>query len=292
MKSINQILIIPVLFSVGCSTLNISEINNREIGCFQPLKLAPSYESNNLRMDIIRRTYSESTGDSNNETTVTYNVPYHPFGFDLGNGLFYDLNENLSFRIDYFFQIRPLQDFKIYNNNGGVGQKRGSVLYTFRNDSLRISYPPGNKEHFRYLIKGLPDSLYFQCKGYPDYIITKDNKGMTCRVRNCIHRINYIDSTGTCYLTHNNKNPTPCRLSGNTIMLGRLLYLILNNDGARLEIRSPGRSHKLIYSIVKGRNTIYIFNKHYVGWKIEKNENTVSIYFNTKLISKYRLENI
>ena len=69
---------------------------------FHNMELSPGQEHNELRIDVIRQvteTYVDGT------TTYYEDVPYHSVGLDLSNGLFYDMNGNLSFRLDYLSSV-------------------------------------------------------------------------------------------------------------------------------------------------------------------------------------------
>ncbi len=72
-----------------------------------PLELSASFELFNWRYDIIRQ--QECVEDSDGDTS-SEDVDYHPIGFDLGNGLFFDLNDNLSLRIDWLLGIDYTQN--------------------------------------------------------------------------------------------------------------------------------------------------------------------------------------
>lgn len=74
----------------SCATLNTSEIEYLEKVKFKSLTLTPDWEARNLRIDLISQTSAEDVNDSVKEKEDT---PYHLIGFDLGHGLFYDLNK-------------------------------------------------------------------------------------------------------------------------------------------------------------------------------------------------------
>ena len=88
------LLTLPFLLLLSCNPLDLSTLD-QDIK-FEELDLKVSYELEDLRFDVIRQQTSDATSDVGD--TDTEDVPYHPFGFDLGNGLFYDLNGNLGFK--------------------------------------------------------------------------------------------------------------------------------------------------------------------------------------------------
>ena len=125
----------------SCATLNISQIMNLEKTQFDSLCLIPDSEVNYLRIDLIRQTY-EDVNDS-----TTKDTPYHPIGFNLGNGLFYDLNENLCLRLDYILEFSSDTNFEIQKINGPE-KNRGITNYKFISDSLSVQYLPRKKKHY------------------------------------------------------------------------------------------------------------------------------------------------
>ena len=158
MKRNNFILLILILINFGCkTTLKISEIKDLSKIEFESLFIQPDIEPYDFRIDIVRQTTDEQVNDS---TTETEDVPYHLLGFNLGNGLFYDLNDNLSLRIDYLLNIDTKNDFEIekvyskskwnrkFKNNEGnftIESKRKKKIYDklqvkYFNDSLSISF--------------------------------------------------------------------------------------------------------------------------------------------------------
>ena len=100
----------PTLLTIAClsfllsccqrfSTQELSELPLAEAG---PLQLTPSFELFEWRYDLIRQQEAFSDSEGN---PYYRNVDYHPVGFDLGNGLFLDMNDNLSFRVDRLLGI-------------------------------------------------------------------------------------------------------------------------------------------------------------------------------------------
>ena len=73
------------------------------------MELSPGQEHNELRIDVVRQVRETYVDGS---TTYYEDVPYHPLGLDLGNSLFYDMHENLSFRLDYLLDINPKEPLR------------------------------------------------------------------------------------------------------------------------------------------------------------------------------------
>ncbi len=93
----------------SCATLSVREIKSLERVPFEPLRIEPTVEPNDLRVDVIRQTKQQMVGN----TTQAVDVPNDPLGLDLGNGLFYDLNENFSLRLDYLLDFADEEAFEL-----------------------------------------------------------------------------------------------------------------------------------------------------------------------------------
>jgi hypothetical protein len=160
MKKTNILCVIFILICSACSTLIITEIQSLNKHDFDSLILKPGIEPNELRIDVIRQTYEQNVTDSTKETKDS---PYNPLGFDLGNGLFYDLNGNLSFKINYLLNYSSDSDFEVEIINR-PSKNKGIIKYSFCNDSLRISYPPKDKIYNKFNRTRQGDSISFNYK--------------------------------------------------------------------------------------------------------------------------------
>ena len=286
MKHLAYILTIALILSSSFATLNISEIKNLVKSEFDSLRLKPDYETNNLRIDLIRQTYTESVNDS---TTETKNTPYHPLGFDIGNGLFYDLNENLCFRIDYLLGISSNSNFEIKKINKPEKNK-GIVLYTYNNDSLTLSYPPRKKVFYRYHRIGNPDSISYMYKNRMKYAIIKSDTSMIYTGRKKTWNvINKLDTNQ--YVLDNKRKRENYRISDNDIFLENDYIVSLTNDNSTVEICKQGkRKNRILYYIVRSKDKIFIYNKKYFGRKIEYDKNSIIVYRDKTLLTKYELK--
>lgn len=102
-----------ILLGSACSTLNratVSDPNKRE--GLQELQLSSGYDIYQLRIDLIRQVTTDSDGDS-------CPMPYHYLGVNLGNGLFYDANNNLTLNLDQLPELRHGEDFTIRKRERG-----------------------------------------------------------------------------------------------------------------------------------------------------------------------------
>ena len=72
------------------------------------LTLKPDYDLFNFRFDLIRETETVQVNDSTSKTEAS---DYSKLGFDLGNYMFFDLNQNMCLRIDKLLSIDNTDDF-------------------------------------------------------------------------------------------------------------------------------------------------------------------------------------
>jgi len=122
-----------IILLAGCATHKVVYIPaESELISLEPLQVEIDYEIYGLRIDLIRQktteTYETTDWQGNTVTeTKTVNDPYNYLGVDLGNGLFLDANNNLSFNILKLLVIDREDDFKIVNG-GIIYEKTGNIF--------------------------------------------------------------------------------------------------------------------------------------------------------------------
>jgi len=125
-----------ILLLAGCATHATHNVANipaeSEQISLEPLQVEIDYEAYLLRIDLIRQTtkeeYTTTDWEGNTVTqTEEVDVPYHYLGVDLGNGLFLDAHNNLSFNILKLLGIDREDDFRIVRG-GIVWEKTGNIF--------------------------------------------------------------------------------------------------------------------------------------------------------------------
>jgi hypothetical protein len=122
-----------ILLLAGCATHKVAYIpEESDQISLEPLQVEIDYEVYLLRIDLIRQTTREEYTTTDWEgNTVTQKedvaVPYHYLGVDLGNGLFLDSHNNLSFNILKLLGIDREDDFKIVR--GGITYEKTGNIY-------------------------------------------------------------------------------------------------------------------------------------------------------------------
>lgn len=287
MKQIACIFTIIILLISSCATLNISEIKNLERIEFDSLKLSFGRETNNFRIDLIRQNHIEIVDDS---TTNIRDTPYHPLGFDLGNGLFYDLNENLCLRVDYLLGFSSDYNFEMSKINR-PGRNKGIIVYRFNNDSLTVTYPPRKKANYNYHLVRIKDSVSFMYNNRLKYtIVENDTSLIYCGKRRKLDIIYKLDANQ--YYQKIRRRKENFQIKGNGIIIKNDYLVRLTNNNTTLEIKRLGkREDRILYTIEKSKDKIFIFNKKYFGKKIDYDENSITIYQDRTQLTKYKLNN-
>lgn len=277
------LLLIAVVIS-SCATLDINEIRSLDRIPFDPPGLKPSMELNNLRLDIVRKTEDREINDS---TTRTEEVPYNRFGFNLGNGLFYDLNENLSIRIDDLMSLSNEACFVVSRSarpsvNGDI------TLLSFINDSLTVKYPPRKKAFYMYhLTHGEGKTTYWR-KNRQIFTVTETDTSLICTGRKR-EWYSIVKTGGNTFLVKRGRWTEQYLTDENSVTLENDYVVTLSPDRLELYIMRKGRKHdRLWYTIVKSDDVMFIFNRKYSGKKIEFTGDGMLIYSDKRLSMRYR----
>ena len=271
MKHTTFITILLTLLVAACSTLNIREIKSMKKTHFQNMELSPGQVHNKLRIDVIRQvteTYVDET------TSICENVPYHPLGFDLGNGLFFDMNGNLSLRLDQLLDFDSNEPFEI-NQNVKPANDANISLYTYINGALAITRLPHRNSKVQYHMESYPDSAVYMRKDRFRYAIMKTDKSLTYAYRNN-KPLKIIKINEDNYYTFRRKRLREFRNIDNTLVLGKTFTMRLSDEKNIITVNSPWRERnnkKPLMSIQKDENSIFIYSKNYKGIKIEFTEN-------------------
>ncbi|MFW5760377.1 MAG: hypothetical protein ACOCXH_05305 [Cyclobacteriaceae bacterium] len=269
-----------ILFICGCTTLNKNLIKNTERLDFQPLVLIPDYDICDIRIDIIRQTSEKQV---NNSTTETEEYPYHPNGFYLGNGLFFDLNDNLSLLVPKLLDISCDKNFKIKHSHQGSIFKSATTYEKI--DSLLVIRNRGliNTNTKKKIINN--DSIVFVKAGlFSKYRIIKADSSITYQT-GLLNTTIYKNKNGYFHKTLFGKKEY--RLTDNEILIGK--RYILRNHGDTIEILAKGlfNNEYLKYRIIKSDNKKYVYDRNYRGLEIHVTKNEIDVIKNRRNINRY-----
>lgn len=282
----HKIYILPVLALVifsSCATLNQAEIKSSNHNPIEKQSLDPILDFYGERLDLIRNK-TEIRGGANNEGTE--DMPYHDAGFYLGNGLFYDLNGNLSLLPwNPFFELE--NDFKLVKEVKS-GLLNESLIYTKNDSSLTIETKNGIgfTKNYEFNVsdsiiifnKGKLMKMEFHIKKNGDYLYKRALANED------------IEKTKSGFLIKNFLNKELYKIEGNKITLANRAIIIYRDR--MIEIFEQGWSKpKLKYQMVVDENHLIVYDNKFRGYKFARENNTLKVFKNSKLITVYKKEN-
>jgi len=269
----------------SCSTLSVREIRALERTPFESLHIEPTTEPNDLRIDVIRQTEQQMVGN----TTQTVDVSNDPLGLDLGNGLFYDLNENFSLRLDYLLGFEDVDEFELKKIKAPTIGSNFTV-YSLANDTLSISRPPGKKVRYQYHRSGPQDSSSFMRKSNLKYAVVQRDSALVHRNKRRVTKGIYKQDDENFYLQRRRKK-MDYRLADNEVHLRDHYIVALTDQNKTLGIYRPTRKGKrLIRTIVKSQDKLFVYNKRFMGHKLEFTDHRILVFKDKRLLTQYELE--
>jgi hypothetical protein len=180
--------------------------------------------------------------------------------------------------------------FEIRKTSKPAESKR-YIAYRFMNDFLLVQYPPLKKFQYRYHRNSYPDSIAFMFNKRLKYaVIRTDSSLIYSGKRRKWNIIEKVDRDN--FLLNHNKWKQNYKIKGNEIILGNDYIIRLTNIDSRIEIRNhrgKGKD-KILYTIEKISDKLFIYNKNYRGLLVAKEGNNVMIYRNKALLDKYELK--
>ena len=266
----------------GCASLNQSAIENMKPVKMDGPELKPGYELYEMRIDVIRAKTEEDVTDS---TKKEVDKPYHPLGFDLGNGLFYDINQNLSFKVLPLFGLMETSDFDItYEGKGFVFKNRSSFIKTgdeFTREESGGVFNTGEtfKVSFSDTLVSFAESLA------PDKKIVIADGGMT------YYRFldkKSIQKEAYGYSVDKFIGKDRYTIEDNTVNLDNKILIKYLDD--RIEVyKNNFFGAKFKYTIIRSGDEIYCYDKKFRGFHIFKTDNRITIEENKDKIGEFIL---
>jgi len=276
-------LFVFLVFFYGCTTLNKTLIESANRNQLQPLVLIPEYDVYDVRIDIIRQTKEEEVNDS---TTETKKVPYHNIGFYLGNGLFVDLNDNISLLVPKLFNINGNENFTIQQLYYNYLIKSYET-YKKTDHTFSVYYNGFIKTNTEIEIENRDSVVLFSEGLFSKYKILKSDSSLT--YQSGWNKISILKSEdGYFYNTLFGKEEY--KQINNEIYINK--RYIIRSKGDMIEIFSRGlfTDEILKYRIIKTGNLIYVYTPYYTGLEISKTGNEIEVWKNTTKICRYTLK--
>ncbi|WP_236974240.1 hypothetical protein [Membranihabitans maritimus] len=260
---IRYIYIAVVFFtSVQCSSWFYNA--ERQSGEKQPaeLKLEPDYDLYELRIDLYRK---EKSANSAQETREEED--YNPLGFFLGEGLFYDLNGNLSFDVIRLLGIDRFSNFEIMQNTPNMFGAMQEKYFTKRGSEFFKSNQKGSKSVFgsNRIIKRNGQNIEVQDGPLNKFTIEKNNDKLALK--------NFLSNR-----TIEKIGPSRYRIGGFLVdenIEEREGIIVLDDD---FRLKKEGKD------IIIEQNQFWSFSE---VWRISRTEeNILYIYRRDRLIMK------
>lgn len=273
--------------ATACSSLNPKEIQNLNRVAFAPLELAPSLEPTDLRLDVIRQV--RTTYSYIYDRLETTDVANDPLGFNLGNGLFYDLNENFSLRIDLLLGFAYDERFVIKKMEDPA-PNRGFTTYTFKNDSLTTSFSERSRTRYLYHRVGPPDSVSYMNGDALKYVIVRRDSALVCRNKRKVKK-EIVSLEDGSFSLDRDRSDLDFTQKDNQIDLQSHYSVALTDDNKTMTIYRLSRKGKRtsLYTLIRSRNTLYVFNENFKGQKIVFENGGISVFQNQNLVVMYEL---
>jgi hypothetical protein len=277
--------LLVALFLASCTSLSMTEIRDLPKTEFDPLRLEPAIETNNLRIDLVRQSHEEQVNDS---TVTTEDTPYHPLGFDLGNGLFFDLNDNLSFRLDELLGVKGDNCWSV-EKTVSKRQLRADYIWTVCGDTLSLSYPPGRRERYLHHTVNGQGTLSVMSKKHLLYAVDFGERQTVYRYKK--RNLDVIEKTGENeYIQRQGLRKENFRLQGNRLLLNRGYIVELTDNNKKIKIIRPGwLSSRVVMTLEKGDNRLYIYDRNYHGRKLEFTGGGLTVYADSRFQGRWKL---
>jgi len=276
MKSLN-LLSILLLFT-ACSTLDMTLIEDEgNRADLDPLKLEAGINLYHCNVDLIRQRTIQN--NSSEESGKEIDMPYHYLGVKLGNGLFYDANNNLYVDLIDFYGLdqtnysiiikknQPLAPDLLYDKtddefhfkeNSSLGKR---ISISIEENEIAINSGFFNSE---IILSKIEEGFRASSRGFigateDSEISTLSSGGVEMRNKDDFINVS-IDENG--FVTFNDS-----------------VQIRKDQNDLILEFYRPMRPAK-IYHFFKTNTGFVFYDETYRGVMAEKRENTIIVYLN------------
>lgn len=269
----------------GCGTLDrlsIQKIKSIEYNAFN---LQPAHDPYHLRFDIIRQSEVSNILDSvKNEEPL----PYHPLGFDLGNSLFFDLNGNLSLRLDQYLALNPQHFYLMYAWRQHTTK---GVYYQWQQDTFFVNRTKIKTPAYRFHLQEHQDTSFYMVHNKIKYWINRQDSTTSMGSRKKV--LHTIGTDGfQSYSLNRRKHPKKISQSGNEVFLWTSYKIVLSPDRKNILVQRRGRKNTYTrLTICRDENNTYIFDQRFHGYRLQRDKNNLDIYNNQKFYKRYLVLN-
>lgn len=247
------------------------------------LRLEPMVDIYSLRLDLIRE--RENFANPNGVGGSTALAPYHRLGFHLGNGLFFDLNDNLCLLVPELFGLGREETFEIEEQTS----PRRTNSYSYTGAQFIAKYGT---------FFGTGDVMNIDRESEPNTTILRQSMLSKTRIMDTENGLILKYPLGQTAILKEEKGYSVKQLIGRREYLKFGSEVILDNiyfvkeRKNRIEIyarKAFSDQRRLLYTMIKGDNQVIIYDRKNNGYKIEFDGNKIEFFRNKQLQVVYRL---
>lgn len=245
---------------------------------FSQLDLQIAHELEELRIDIRRETDSSTDPDGN---STTEDRDYHPLGFDLGNGLFYDLNGNLALRLKHLFALDEEDSYSVKRIRR-VEQDRGVEINTINTREICREWRGFlGIDRTRCLdVYDEAGRIQVTRNGRFCYQIVEEEDVVKYSRNRKGRRGRSLAREGERIFVEQNRRKDEYKQEGDEVRLARDLMVRKNAKGDKIEIYRIRRyrAPRLIHALERKGNELLIKNRRRLVNRIELQPDKITVY--------------
>lgn len=265
----------------GCATLDKAALRDLERVPFEPLSLQPSFDIYEMRIDIEREKKMERAPDS---TYSEEEESYQTLGFYLGNGLFFDLNRNLSLLVPDLLGVGTADQFVIRELDRVAFSEK---VYRREPDFFNIERVGLFSWVYRTRLESTDSSLVVNRGLLRKYTLSwTDN---TLRIRALIFSIRILPQPDGFYVPQLIFRRNFFQ-HGQVIELENFYRIVNDSNSIVIYKRAWHGGFRPIHTMIRSDYDVYIFDRRQRGYRLAYVGNELIVFQNRREIKRYVLE--
>lgn len=275
MKNTLPWLLIICLF--GCTGPRIIPVDSASRVLPEPLVIRPAFDMYSLRADLIRQKTYSYINDQYHEQPVSY----HPLGFDLSNGLFFDLNRNLCLDLGYLLKLDKSRDFTLKTTNCSVdGQPKKRQHFIVQAGDQLCTGSGRDADEAATICRTLEqegEQTKVTKNNKEDFTFSLSESGPTFARKGKV-RAEIMKTSNSTFRAETNR-PFEVSMIENQLTLGKAYYVHADDEKKEVSIfQRRKRNHKLLYTITETPTALIVnsLNSNRYVVALDKNALTLS----------------
>jgi hypothetical protein len=241
----------------GCTGPRIISVGSASRVLPEPVVIRPAFDRYSLRADLIRQKTYSYINDQYHEQPVSY----HPLGFELGNGLFFDLNKNLCLDLAHLLKLDKSRDFTLKTTHYGIaGQaKKRQVFMVQAGDQLcegkgQDAYEAATNCHILEQENGQTKVIK---NDKEDFTFSLSESKATLVRRGKVRA--EIKKTSNSIFRAEINRPFEVSVVDNQLALGKEYYVLVDDEKKETRVfQRRKRNNKLLYTITETPTTLVV----------------------------------